>query len=118
MNIFHNVRIAEVYKVKRRPSAKERGLEDYYCTILKNVIYPHIKCKYMTYIPNLFTRPLDQYCNLKSRVSYVGTFEEFGHLLFNQDHEKQLSGNTKNEFNTKMNIKNYADTIHSITSKV
>ncbi len=118
MIILLNRRIGHVFKVKRKQWAKKAGLKDYYCTILKNEFFPHIRCKYVTYIPNLFPRPLNYYCNLKPRVSYVGSFEEFGHLLFNQDHKLQLSQNTYNRFNTELTLKNYVDTIHAITPKI
>ena len=100
-------KIGGVYKVRGNWRPNETNQLDYYCTIIK-----HPKTgKLVTYIPNCFTRPLSNYCDLISRMSYKGTFEKYGHLLFNQDYLKNQGDPYKNnEFNTNFTFKTYADT--------
>lgn len=101
--------VGGVYKVARRFEQKELP-SHYYCTVVKNPnkgkplpngggYYDNAELH--AYIPNEISRPLgDNYCELDERMEYVGTFAEYGHLLFNQQ-----IGWHNNEYKTKLRFR-------------
>jgi len=106
-------KVGHVYKVTRREHSKLKGYKDYYCTVIKNINAGkplpngggfHNEAKLHSYIPNHFSRPLNDgdgcMCNLEDRMEYVGTYQEHGILLFNQDLPKEL--NPPNQYNTSL----------------
>lgn len=101
--------IGGVYKVKRRKVVMDlypKLPEYYYCTIIKNPNKekPNYNNDLLhTYIPNEISRPFVNNwggCELDSRMEYLGSFHEYGHLLFNQKLQWH-----KNEYNTNMTYK-------------
>lgn len=117
--LLNKFTIGHVYKVKGNWRPDDIGREDYYCTIIKHPRTGEL----VTYIPNCFTRKLSNYCQLKDRMSYVGSFEKYGHLLFDQHYLKnQGDPYSHNEFNTKIvyipKMKFDANTISETSTEV